>query len=275
MLVAAVQLTSTANSKKNLAVAKTLMSTAVRRGAEVIALPEYFSLVGTRSEMRKESCGFGEGVAFNTIREFAAKHGVCVLAGSIPTIPEKAGKGEKRLVNRSILFGPTGKIIAYYDKIHLFDAELPGANSYRESEAFRPGSKITVAETPFGRAGFTVCYDLRFPELFRTLALRGARLIFVPSAFAKYTGKDHWLPLLKARAIENQVYIVAPAQYGSHSARKTSYGKSCIIDPWGNVVALAPDREAVIVAELDFKYLTKVRKELPALKHYRKDLFSF
>lgn len=272
MLVAAVQLTSKANKKKNLAVATALMTRAVRQGAELIALPEYFSCVGTRAELNKEAEKYGEGPAYQTVRDFAKKNEVYVLAGSIPLVIDK--KSDKRLTNRSILFGPDGNEMGHYDKIHLFDVDLTEGPSYRESDTFKPGAELSVVDTPFGKVGLTVCYDLRFPELYRSLALKGARVIFVPSAFTMYTGKDHWLPLLKARAIENQVYIIAPAQFGKHNERQASYGKACVIDPWGNIIALAPDCETVIVADLDFKFLNKVRKELPALKHYRKDLFK-
>jgi deaminated glutathione amidase len=273
MLVAAVQLTSKSNKKKNLAVATALMTRAVRQGAELITLPECFSFLGTHSEMLKEAENLETGLTFKTMSEFAKKNEVFVLAGSIPVVGNK--KEDKRLHNRSVLFGPEGKILAQYDKIHLFDSEITGLGSYRESETFSPGSELEIAETPFGKVGLTICYDLRFPEIYRALALKGARMIFVPSAFTMYTGKDHWLPLLKARAIENQVFIIAPAQIGKHSNKQTSFGKSCIIDPWGNIIALAPDCETVIVADIDFKFLSKVRKELPVLKHYRKDLFRF
>lgn len=271
MLVAAIQLTSKANKKKNLAVATSLMTRAVRQGAELIALPEYFSCIGTRTEMQKEAEKPNQCAAYEAVRDFAKKNEVYVLAGSIPRFSDK--KDEKRLLNRSYFFAPDGSELGHYDKIHLFDAQLGEAASYRESEIFKPGSELSVVETPFGKIGMTVCYDLRFPELYRSLAFQGARIIFVPAAFTMYTGKDHWLPLLKARAIENQVYIVAPAQIGKHNDRQTTYGKSCVIDPWGNIIALAPDCETVIVAELDFKFLNKVRKELPVLKHFRKDLF--
>lgn len=271
MIVSAIQLTTKSNKKKNLAVATALMERAVRQGAELIALPEYFSFVGIRNELIKEAEKADEGLAFKTVSDFARKHEVYVLAGSIPT---QSGGKERRLSNRSIFFGPDGKVLGKYDKIHLFDTEITESRAYRESETFKPGSELSVIDTPFGKVGLTVCYDLRFPEVYRSLALRGARIIFVPSAFTMYTGKDHWLALLKARAIENQVYIIAPAQIGKHSDQMVSYGKTCIIDPWGNIIALAPDCETAIVADIDFKFLAKVRKELPVLKHYRKDLFT-
>lgn len=271
MLVAAVQLTSKANKKKNLAVATSLMMRAVRQGAEVIALPEYFSFLGSKAEMFREAERPEDGLAYNTMRAFAKEHGVYILAGSIPTLIDKKSS---KLLSRSILFGPDGEEIIHYDKIHLFDTEISDAKSYRESETFKPGSDLGIAETPFGKVGMTICYDLRFPEMFRALTLKGCRMIFMPAAFTLYTGKDHWLPLLKARAIENQVFIIAPAQIGKHAEKKSSFGKTCIIDPWGNIIALAPDCETVVVADVDFKFLAKVRKELPVLKHYRKDLFA-
>ncbi len=274
MLVAAIQLTSKNNKKKNLAVAKDLMIRAVRQGAELICLPEYFSFIGSRSELFKEAEMPYKGTAFEFCKNFAKEHKIYVLAGSIPTHDEKKVK-DKKLFNRSTLFDPKGSVAGMYDKIHLFNSELADSKGFNEADTFQPGSMISTADTPFGTVGFTVCYDLRFPELFRSLAVRGSRIVFVPSAFTMYTGKDHWLALLRARAIENQVYIIAPAQYGQHSDSKKSFGKSCIIDPWGNTVALAPDCETVITAEIDFKFQTKIRKELPVLKHFRKDLFQF
>lgn len=270
MLVAAVQLTSKNNKKKNLAVALALMKRALNQGAELITLPEYFSFIGKSTEMFKEAEKSESGYAFETISAFAKKNKVYVLAGSIPT---NTGD-EKKLANRSILFGTNGEVMGYYDKIHLFDSNIADTRSYRESETFKPGSEIKVLDTPFGKVGFSICYDLRFPELYRVLTFAGARIVFVPAAFTLYTGKDHWLPLLKARAIENQVYVIAPAQIGKHAEHKVSYGKTCIIDPWGNITAVAPDCETVIVADIDFKFLNKVRKDLPVLNHYRSDLLN-
>jgi predicted amidohydrolase len=277
MLVGAVQLTSKANKKKNLAVATALMLRAVRQGAELIALPECFAFLGSKAETLKEAEKPRAGLAYETMRDFAKKHGVYVLEGSIATLAESNTKDDKRVLNRSILFDPKGKEIGHYDKVHLFDADFATekpSSSYRESETFKPGSELTVVDTPFGKVGLSICYDLRFPELYRSLAIRGARVVFVPSAFTMYTGKDHWLALLKARAIENQVYVIAPGQIGKNSSHQTSFGKSCVIDPWGNITALAPDCETVVVADIDFKFQSKIRKELPVLKHYRKDLFS-
>ncbi|HRK03121.1 MAG TPA: carbon-nitrogen hydrolase family protein [Oligoflexia bacterium] len=269
MLVAAIQLTSKSDKKKNLAVASALMERALRQGAELVALPEYFSFIGKRADIPKEAEQPKKGLAFDTAANFAAKNGVFVLAGGIPTLT-----ANKKLVNRSYLIGQKGEVLGFYDKIHLFDSELTESRAFRESDTFARGTKPGLVETPFGKAGLTICYDLRFPELYRVLALAGARVIFVPSAFTMYTGKDHWLSLLKARAIENQVYIVAPAQIGRHTQKKVSWGKTSIIDPWGSVLATAPDCETVVLADIDFKFLAKVRKELPVLNHYRKDVFS-
>jgi predicted amidohydrolase len=166
---------------------------------------------------------------------------------------------------------PHGKELARYRKIHLFDATLPNGRSYRESDYIAPGSQVVVAKTEFCEVGLSICYDLRFPELYRRLTtVRETRLIFVPSNFKLMTGKDHWLPLLQARAIENQVYIVAPNQYGEKYGGRGSFGRSAIIDPWGTVLGLAqPDREAVVVAEIDFHYQDGVRRLLPCLSHMR------
>ena len=175
--------------------------------------------------------------------------------------------GNSRAYNTSLLFDPEGNVIARYRKIHLFDVDIEGGVSTMESETRQPGSEIVVAETEFCPMGLTVCYDLRFPELYRALALSGARMVFVPSAFTAVTGEAHWEPLLRARAIENQVYIVAPDQIGKNPYSFATYGNSMIVDPWGRVLARASDLPAIIFAEVDLDYLAKVRAELPSLAH--------
>jgi predicted amidohydrolase len=197
----------------------------------------------------------------------ARQLGVSLLLGSFP---EQAQPGE-RPYNTSVLLGPQGQILAAYRKIHLFDVELPGAAPHRESACTRPGGEVVTAALPGGPfvAGLAVCYDLRFPELFRALVSRGANLILLPAAFTSRTGRDHWEVLLKARAIENFSYVVAPAQYGQHSPERRSHGRTMIVDPWGLVLAQAADGEGMIYARLDFKRLERLRREMPCLEHRR------
>ena len=168
-----------------------------------------------------------------------------------------------------------GSRVARYDKIHLFDVQVVGSDErYTESETIEPGGALQVIDTPFGRLGLAICYDLRFPELFRHLALDGAQVVFVPSAFTDYTGRHHWMPLLRARAIENQCWIVAPAQVGRHDSTRASHGHSAIVDPWGNVVALLEAGEGIVSAEIDLDRLRRIRADLPCLDHVRPELLG-
>lgn len=184
--------------------------------------------------------------------------------------------GSKKVRNRTVFLDPKGKILSFYDKIHLFDVDFKNGRSFKESNYIEPGDKLKVTNTPFGKVGFTICYDLRFPELFRKLALKGAEIIVVPAAFLSKTGQYHWETLLRARAIENQVFIVATGQVGSHSPSRHTYGGSVIIDPWGNVLARAKtntkdrmtkSKGEIITATLDAKILESVRRDMPCLKH--------
>ena len=196
----------------------------------------------------------------------ARRHGLWLLGGSFP---EAAGEG--RVFNTSLLLSPEGAIVAAYRKIHLFDVDLrpQGGAEFRESAHVAPGQEVVVAKTPFGGLGLSVCYDLRFPELYRAQSERGVRFLAVPAAFAVETGRDHWEVLLRARAIENQAFVVAPAQCGRHSPERASYGRSLIVDPWGLVLARAPDRPGVIVADCDLAAQDRLRASLPVLAHRR------
>ena len=201
------------------------------------------------------------------VREMASQHAVWLLGGTFPERAERAG----RLHNTSVLADPAGEIRAVYRKIHLFDVDLSasGGGTFAESDTYEPGKEVVVAETDFGGVGLSVCYDLRFPELYRELARQGAEWIAVPSAFTRETGKDHWEVLLRARAIENQAFVLAPAQCGRHSEDRASHGRSLIIDPWGVILAQAGDRPCAIVADCDRPALAAVRRSLPALTHRR------
>ncbi len=262
--VAAVQMTSTQDRRLNLQIAGKLARKAAKAGARLIAFPENFTYL--HSEGR--TIPFADTLRSEVPRQIAAwagELGVYILAGSIP---EKI-QGSSRVYNTSLLFGPDGKLLARYRKIHLFDIAIPGRVSLKESRTIAPGNRPVAVNTPLGRLGLSICYDLRFPELYRILAARGAQVIFVPSAFTAYTGKYHWMVLLRARAIENQCWVVAPAQVGRHSRKRQSHGETVVIDPWGEIVAVRKKGQGIVMAEIDLDRVRRVRTGLPALDHIR------
>jgi predicted amidohydrolase len=264
MWVAAIQLNSTPDIAANLPRARALITEAAGRGARLVALPEHFACYGPE-EVVAAAAQPQDGPLVTEFRELAGKLGIFLLLGSFP---EQAAE-DARPYNTSLLLGPRGDILAGYRKMHLFDVELPGVPPHRESDFTQPGREVVTAalpETPWV-AGLAVCYDLRFPELFRAMSSQGANLLFLPAAFTNRTGPDHWQVLLRARAIENQAYVIAPAQYGQHSPGRRTYGRSMIIDPWGLILAQAPDCDGVIYARLDFRRLERLRRELPCLEH--------
>ena len=265
MRVAVVQLSSQADPKKNLERVVELVSRAADLGAELVALPENFAFMGESDEQKRAIAEdlAGDGPIVKTLTELARKKTIFVLAGGMP---EKSGD-DARPFNTSALFAPNGALLARYRKIHLFDVDLPDGTTLRESSACAPGEDTVVTDVRGRKLGMTICYDVRFPELYRRLLDAGAEMITVPAAFTLTTGKDHWLTLLRARAIENQVFVVAPAQHGKHPRGRQTYGKSCIIDPWGDVLAQCGEGEGVAVATLDFEYQARVRAALPSLSH--------
>ncbi len=261
MRAAAVQLNSTSDKARNVSAAARLVRDAAADGAELVALPEKWNLLAAGEEMAAGAEPLG-GPSLSAARGWARELGIHLLAGSIAELgPEKA-------FNTSVLIGPDGEDIAVYRKIHLFDVEAGGV-SYRESDHEQAGAEIVTAPVGELTAGLTVCYDLRFPELYRILAVRGARLIAVPSAFTLATGRDHWEVLLRARAIENQVFVLAPNQVGEAPPHYRSQGRSAIVDPWGVVLATAPDEECFISADLDLAGQDRIREELPSLANRR------
>lgn len=237
---------------------------AAGRGASVVALPEVFVWRGAKKQERDAAEPI-PGPTSDWLAGLARELAIYLLGGSILQIIPGAPKA----YNTSLLFGPQGSLLASYRKIHLFDVDLKEGVSTRESDTRAPGDQVVVAQTPLCSMGLSVCYDLRFPELYRRMASQGAQLFFVPSAFTAYTGKAHWQPLLRARAIENQCYVVAPAQFGKSRNSFETYGHSMIVDPWGKIVADLADGPGVITAEVDLNYLTKIRTELPCLEHLR------
>jgi predicted amidohydrolase len=266
MWVAAVQLNSTAEIDANLARARAFIEEAAGHGARLVALPEHFAYLGPEAGLPEVAQPYS-GPLVSGFRELAEKLEIFLLLGSFPELADR----EARPYNTSLLLGPQGQILARYRKMHLFDVDLPGVASYRESRHTQPGGEVVAAPLPglAFTAGLSVCYDLRFPELFRALMARGADLFLLPAAFTAATGRDHWEVLLRARAIENLAYVVAPAQYGQHAPGRQSYGRSLIVDPWGLVLAQAHDGEGVIYARLDHERLTRLRRELPCLTHCR------
>ncbi len=262
--MAAAQMTSTADRRKNMDTALRLVGEAAGLGARLVGLPENFSFMG-REEERIAGAETLEGPTVSALREEARARGLWVLAGSIAEKVSEPGK----TANTSVLIADDGAVVASYRKIHLFDVAIPDGARYAESETVLPGDRPVVAPTPLGRIGLSVCYDLRFPELYRALATLGAEVITVPSAFTLFTGKDHWEVLLRARAIENLAYVLAPAQVGRHSSTRVTYGNAMIVDPWGVVLARCPDGEGVCVARFQRDRLEQVRRELPSLAHRR------
>ena len=269
MRVAAVQLNSNGDKDRNLATAERLVRAAAAGGAELVALPEKWNLLGPGEELLAGAEPL-DGPSLAAARGWARELGVHLLAGSIS---ERGGEGDKA-ANTSVLIGADGEDLAVYRKIHMFDVDAGGV-SYRESEFERPGDEPVAAAIGDLTAGLTVCYDLRFPELFRILALRGARLIAVPSAFTLATGRDHWEVLLRARAIENQLFVVAPNQFGEAPPHYSSFGRSMIVDPWGVVLATAPDEECFVAADLDFAAQDRVRESLPSLANRRPGAYAW
>jgi predicted amidohydrolase len=259
---AVVQLNSTNDKKRNLGAAEALVKAAAADGAELIALPEKWNLLAGGEELaaRAESLG---GPSLTAARGWARGLGVGLLAGSIA---EQGPEG--KAFNTSVLIGADGRDLAVYRKIHMFDVDAGGV-SYRESAHETPGEEIIAARLGDTVLGLSVCYDLRFPELYRILAVRGARILAVPSAFTLATGRDHWEVLLRARAIENQAFVLAPNQVGEASPHFESYGRSKIVDPWGVVIATVPDEECFVVADLDFAAQDRVRESLPSLANRR------
>ena len=267
--IAAVQLSPTEDRERNIKSALELMERAVDQGAQIIGLPENFSFAGDEKGKIAVAGTIKSDPAVNMLRKFAKKHKVAIVGGSIPFKTNLKHK----VSNTCLLIDIKGNIIARYDKIHLFDVELDKDYVWKEPSYIKGGDKVVTAKLFGETIGLTICYDLRFPELFRALALKGSKIIFVPSAFTLYTGKDHWEPLLRARAIENQCYIIAPALYGHYTRGLQTYGRSMIIDPWGQVLAVCQDKEDVIVVEFDMEYLEDIRRRLPSVHNIKKNIF--
>lgn len=274
MKIAALQMVSTPDLDRNLEAAGRLIAQAAQQGAALVALPEYFCLMGRRdTDKLAHAEPHGSGPVQRFLAEAARRHGLLVIGGTLPlATPDPA-----RVRNSCCVFGPQGQPLARYDKLHLFRYDN-GTERYDEAAVLEPGEAPVVADLPAPdggvlRTGLSICYDLRFPELYRAMSFQpGAApcdLLSVPSAFTHTTGRAHWELLLRARAIENQCYVIAPAQGGSHENGRRTWGHSMVVDPWGEVLAVQPEGEGVVMAELDRARLAAVRRQLPALAHRR------
>ena len=259
--VAALQMVSTPDRDRNLAEAATLIAEAAAGGASLVLLPEYFCFMGHKdTEKLAIREPHGDGPIQRFLAEAAKRHGVWVIGG---TLPLKAPE-ETRVLNTTLVFGPSGREAARYDKIHLFNFEK-GSESFDEARTIRPGDTVVTFDAPFGRVGLSVCYDLRFPELYRRMG--DCALIVVPSAFTCTTGRAHWETLLRARAVENQCYVLAAAQGGKHENGRRTWGHSMLIDPWGEIVAERAEGASVVIGTLDPQRIADVRQSLPAWRH--------
>ncbi|WP_124949123.1 carbon-nitrogen hydrolase family protein [Sulfuriferula thiophila] len=259
--VAAIQMASGPNVAANLAEAERLIAGAAKQGAKLVALPEYFAIMGLKDTDKvaaKESEGKGPIQKF--MSNIAKKHKIWLIGGSIPLTCDNPDK----VRNSCLVYDDKGKQVARYDKIHLFGLDL-GAEHYQEENTIEPGNEIVILDTPFGRIGLSICYDLRFPELYRTM--RDVDIIFVPSAFTATTGKAHFETLIRARAIENLAYVVAPAQGGYHLSGRETHGDTMIVDPWGVVLDRLPRGSGIVMAGINPDYQASLRSSLPALKH--------
>jgi deaminated glutathione amidase len=265
MKVAALQMTSGPDVAANLAQAGELLQEAARRGARLAALPENFSFMGLKdADKRAVAEADGAGAVQEFLAATARRLKLWIVAG---TIPLRSG-ADGRVAAASLVYDADGARAARYDKIHLFDVDIPGrAESYRESANVAPGARPAVLDTPAGRLGLSVCYDVRFPELYRRLSAAGAQLLTVPSAFTAPTGRAHWETLLRARAIENLCYVIAPAQSGIHPSGRETYGDSMIVDYWGRILQRVPRGRGCAVAEVDLARQSAVRESFPALAH--------
>ncbi|HEY4158729.1 MAG TPA: carbon-nitrogen hydrolase family protein [Polyangiaceae bacterium] len=263
--VAAIQLESQADVSENLERAAVLVARAAAAGAELVLLPENFAFFGPEADKREHAERLGDHAApiQSALAGWARAHRLFVVGGGFP----ERSSDSARPFNTAVVFAPSGELVTSYRKLHLFDVDLADGSSLRESAATSAGSEVVTFDVSGFRFGLSICYDLRFPELYRALVERGAHALLVPAAFTLHTGKDHWHPLLRARAIESQCWLVAAAQWGKHPGERRTYGHSLIVDPWGTIVAEASDHPGFILAELDRAYLERVRRAVPCLTH--------
>jgi len=265
--VGVVQMDARDDKEANLKAACEFIHEAASKGAKMVSLPEYFNRLGVEAITPEEIPG---GKTITLMSEKAREHNVWLHCGSI----EELNPDGDRKYNTTVMLNPKGEMVAKYRKIHTFDITLPDGTLTAESDRIKPGSDMVTLDTPMGHLGFTICYDIRFPELYRYLALKGAQILFTPSNFATPTGKDHWETILKARAVENGCYVIASAQIGKKRENWTSFGATLVVDPWGTIIAKARETTCVVMAEIDLDYLDKVRGMLPMLVNRRNDVYD-
>jgi nitrilase len=259
--VAAIQMVSTPSVPENIATARALVAEAAAGGATLVTLPEYWPIMGLKdTDKVSHAEAPGDGPIQNFMAQAAKEFGIWLIGGTLPLVSNDAG----RVMNTTLVYNPEGQPVGRYDKIHLFGFQQ-GTESYDEARTIVPGSDVGTFEAPFGRVGLSVCYDLRFPELYR--AMGECALIVVPAAFTYVTGLAHWEVLLRARAIENQCYVLASAQGGTHASGRRTFGHSMLVDPWGKIVDVLDEGEGIVGGQIDQAFLDQVRGNLPALKH--------
>ena len=264
-IAAAIQMTSKPDLEKNLVEAEELIELAVRQGAELVGLPENFAFLGKEEDKIAQSKNIAEKTE-KFLKKMAQKFQIFILGGGFP-VP--VAEDPSKAYNTATLIAPNGQEVSHYQKVHLFDVDVPDGNTYCESSTVMPGKTLPNIYTSedLGNIGLSICYDVRFPELYRHLSSKGVDVLFIPAAFTAFTGKDHWQVLLQARAIENTAYVIAPAQTGNHYERRYSHGHGMIIDPWGVILADAGDKPGVAVAEISPHRLEQVRRQMPSLQH--------
>jgi len=263
--IACLQINSGNDLAANLVMLKGMVAEAARSGAQFVLTPEYCLMMdGSGRVMREHALPEDGGEVLVQLQALACEHRVWLLLGSLTLKTD-----DERIANRSFLIADDGRVVATYDKIHMFDVTLPDGKVIRESSSYRPGERAVAVQMPWGKLGMTICYDLRFPHLFRTLAQQGAQFIAVPSSFQRQTGKAHWHALLKARAIENASYIFAPAMCGEHAGNRQTYGHALIVDPWGEVLADGGEEPGIVYADIDPARVAKIRGMMPSLEHDR------
>ena len=268
--VAIVQMNSQEDKGANIAAALDLIDRAAATGARLVALPEVWPYLGP-DDVSRDQAETIPGPISGALSQRARRHGIYIHGGSI----YEKRPGDPGMYNTTVVIDPTGEIIAHYSKIHMYDVVLDGIAEYQESATVTPGNETTITEIDGIPVGLTICYDLRFPELFRILALKGAQAIVLPAAFTLMTGKDHWETLIRARAIEKDLYMIAPAQWGTHPPGKWCYGRSMVVDPWGTVVTTAPDGVGIAYATIDPSRVAAVRRQIPSLANRRPEAYRW
>jgi len=263
-LAAALQMTSVPNLQKNLVQAEELIDLAVRQGAELVGLPENFSFMGEEKEKIAQGTAIAQETSF-FLKKMAQRYQIKILGGGFPVPVENTNK----VHNTALLIDSNGEELLRYHKVHLFDVNVPDGNTYQESRTVMAGETLPpiYSSNEWGNIGISICYDVRFPEVYRHLSHKGADVVFIPAAFTAFTGKDHWQVLLQARAIENTYYVIAPAQTGTNYARRQTHGHAMIIDPWGAILADAGENPGVAIAEINPSRLEQVRRQMPSLQH--------